>query len=263
MATRHFALSEVEPAFVAAWDVLRSWLNDVRPEEFDEPSAVAGWSVADLSAHVGLTMGALKAGEPVEASANEPAMSVEEWTRIYPKVAARIDRATKDRAEATASNLLGGLDDQWASVQQVLAAAEGMDHVLLVRTQRTRLSDLIASRLIEIVVHSDDLARSLPLRPAPIMPRSALLIVVRTMLDVLSERAPGRSVEVRVPPFAAVQCIEGPRHTRGTPPNTIETDPTTWIQLASGRITWSDAVSNHRVRVSGERADLSTLLPLI
>ncbi|GAA2620561.1 sterol carrier family protein [Actinomadura fulvescens] len=85
---------------------------------------------------------------------------------------------------------------------------------------------------------------------------------VRFLLDRLAELAPGRSVEVRVPPHAAVQCIDGPHHTRGTPPNVVEMDAITWISLATGRLTWTDALENGRVRASGSRADLSAHLPL-
>jgi putative sterol carrier protein len=70
-------------------------------------------------------------------------------------------------------------------------------------------------------------------------------------------------VEVRVPPFAAVQCIEGLRHTRGTPPNVIETDARTWLELATGRLQWTDAVAAGRVTASGTRADLSHWLPIL
>ncbi|MEU3452631.1 sterol carrier family protein [Micromonospora sp. NPDC006766] len=85
---------------------------------------------------------------------------------------------------------------------------------------------------------------------------------VRTLLAALAERAPGRSVEVRVPPYGAVQCVSGPRHTRGTPPNVVEMDPATWLALATGRLGWAEAVTEGRVRVSGVRADLSAHLPL-
>ncbi|MGI5205209.1 sterol carrier family protein [Spirillospora sp. CA-108201] len=85
---------------------------------------------------------------------------------------------------------------------------------------------------------------------------------VRYLLDRLAELAPGRSVEVRVPPHAAVQCIDGPHHTRGTPPNVVEMDAATWIALATGRLTWEDAAANGRVRASGPRADLTPHLPL-
>lgn len=81
-------------------------------------------------------------------------------------------------------------------------------------------------------------------------------------LALLQQKAPGNSVEVRVPPFAAVQVIPGVRHTRGTPPAVIETDADTWIALATGSLTWAEAVAVGRARASGERTDLSRLLPL-
>ena len=80
--------------------------------------------------------------------------------------------------------------------------------------------------------------------------------------DWLAEQAPGRSVEVRVPPYAAVQCIGGVRHTRGTPPAVVETDPGTWLALARGELAWLKATSTGRVLASGERTDLSAYLPL-
>ena len=73
---------------------------------------------------------------------------------------------------------------------------------------------------------------------------------------------PGRAVEVRVPPVAAVQCVPGPRHTRGTPPNVVETDPVTWIRLATGRLAWAEAVASGAVQASGARADLAPYLPV-
>ena len=85
---------------------------------------------------------------------------------------------------------------------------------------------------------------------------------VKRSLATLQERAPGRSVEVRVPPYAAVQVIGGGTHTRGTPRAVIETDAETWLSLATGELTWSEAVDAGRVRASGERADLSPYLPL-
>jgi hypothetical protein len=91
----------------------------------------------------------------------------------------------------------------------------------------------------------------------------ALRGAVTYLLGVLADRAPGKAVEVRVPPYAAVQCVEGPRHTRGTPPNVVETDPVTWITLATGRAGWAQAVASGKVRASGPRADLSAWLPLL
>jgi hypothetical protein len=87
--------------------------------------------------------------------------------------------------------------------------------------------------------------------------------MTKHFLAILAERAPGRSVEVRVPPYAAVQCVAGVRHTRGTPPAVVETDPETWIALATGDLSWAEAVAHGRVQASGERADLAPYLPLV
>jgi hypothetical protein len=94
------------------------------------------------------------------------------------------------------------------------------------------------------------------------VPRAVVATAVRYALEELAARHPGRSVEVRVPPHGAVQCVEGPTHKRGTPPNVVETDAETWLALATGTLRWADAVAAARVRASGERADLSDVLPL-
>jgi hypothetical protein len=85
---------------------------------------------------------------------------------------------------------------------------------------------------------------------------------VRYLLQLLADEAPGNSVEVRVPPFGAVQCIEGPGHTRGTPPNVIETDAATWLAIATGAEDWAAALARGVIAASGSRADLSAHLPL-
>lgn len=92
--------------------------------------------------------------------------------------------------------------------------------------------------------------------------RDELATAVRYLLEVLASDAEGHTVEVRVPPFGAVQAIAGPRHTRGTPPNVVELDPETWLSLATGGLSWADAVAGSRVAASGSRADLSEVLPL-
>ena len=92
--------------------------------------------------------------------------------------------------------------------------------------------------------------------------RTVLATATRYLLEELAARAPGRSVEVRVPPHGVAQCVQGPRHTRGTPPNVVETDALTWLELATGRLTWAEALSGGRVTASGGRADLTGYLPL-
>lgn len=93
-------------------------------------------------------------------------------------------------------------------------------------------------------------------------PRPVLAAAVRWTLDLLSQQAPGRAVEVRVPPWGAVQILGGTTHRRGTPPAVIEMPPATWLELATGDLKWSEAVASGMVDVSGQRADLQALLPL-
>ena len=89
-----------------------------------------------------------------------------------------------------------------------------------------------------------------------------ILDEVKQTLALLSAKAPGRAIEVRIPPYAAIQCGEGPTHTRGTPANVVEMEAATWIALASGEITWSDALESGAITASGLRADLTPYLPL-
>jgi hypothetical protein len=92
--------------------------------------------------------------------------------------------------------------------------------------------------------------------------RNDTATAVRYLLQLLAEKAEGNTVEVRVPPFGAVQAIEGPRHTRGTPPNVIEMNAATWIALATGTLEWDAALADGRIAASGQRADLRGYLPI-
>jgi hypothetical protein len=98
-------------------------------------------------------------------------------------------------------------------------------------------------------------------QPEPV-DRATIATAVRYTLEELNARAPGQALEVRVPPFGATQCLEGPRHTRGTPPGVVEMSPQTWLEVASGTREWADALASGDVSASGERADISFLLPL-
>ena len=92
--------------------------------------------------------------------------------------------------------------------------------------------------------------------------RLTLATAVRFTLEQLAARAPGHTLEVRVPPYGVTQCLQGPRHNRGTPPNVIETDAETWLALATGALSWQQALQSGAVHASGERADLTGLLPV-
>lgn len=93
--------------------------------------------------------------------------------------------------------------------------------------------------------------------------RETCATAVRFTLEQLAASVPGHALEVRVPPYGVTQCLAGPRHTRGTPPNVVETDADTWLALATGELAWARAVQTGAVRASGERAELSAHLPLV
>jgi hypothetical protein len=114
-------------------------------------------------------------------------------------------------------------------------------------------------RRIDVVQGRAALARW---RAGESVDRTTLATAVRYTLEELAAQAPGHTLEVRVPPFGVTQCVTGPRHTRGTPPNVVETDAETWLELVTGQVAWTDARAAGRVHASGERADLSAWLPL-
>ncbi|MCW2571446.1 MAG: hypothetical protein JWO88_1504 [Frankiales bacterium] len=206
---------------------------------------VAGWSVRDVEAHLTATTTGLARIIAAEAPARADT-SIEGWATALPGLA---DVADRDARE--------GVADFAGAVVQARAALDGADETRVVqqRTGAHTLHDAVRFRLIEGVVHGLDLG----IDPDPIAQRLA----VQALVEVLTARAPGHAVEVRVPPYTAVQILEGPRHTRGTPPNVVELGPVAFLDLATGRATWADAVRDGRVRASGERADLSALLPLL
>lgn len=126
---------------------------------------------------------------------------------------------------------------------------------------RARIADDVGRAAVGVVVKvgGDGLASG----TEPGVDRTTLALAVRYTLQLLAEQSPGGSVEVRVPPYGAVQCVEGPRHTRGTPPNVVETDAATWLALATGRLDWEGARAGGRVHASGQRADLGGVVPVI
>jgi uncharacterized protein (TIGR03083 family) len=248
-------------AWLDQWGVLRDWVDDIGAEAWAAPSAVTGWTVGELVAHLGVVADSVPAA--VVAPTTGKPLTVAQYVATYAAGAATIDARSRERAAAPRRQVLAGLDTAAAAAEAALSSlGEGADPVVQARRGPIRVSDFLVTRCIELVVHADDLARSLP-PPGPEQRRPALQLSVRGLAAALAERAPGRSVEVRVPPFAAVQCVPGPRHTRGTPPAVVETDPTTFLRLATGRLAWESAVGTGLVRSSGLRADLSGFLPLL
>lgn len=234
-------------ALGAQWSRLIDAFAEADPRA---PSRLPGWSVADLELHIsqtGESLGRLAAGPPAVG----PITDFREWAAA---LAGESEQTAPARGVASWST--PALADMMPKTLAALAsAAPGQPVGQLTGTHR--LVDAVLFRLVEAVVHGLDL-------PDPPVPdRQAQRIAVRALADLLATLAPGRSVELRIPPAAAVQLIEGPRHTRGTPPGVVETDPTTFLRLATGRLTWEEAVGRGQVRASGERTDLSSYLPLL
>ena len=123
------------------------------------------------------------------------------------------------------------------------------------------LTHLRSCHMVRRIVTREQVAQALVAANGP-LDAAATRTAVRATLGWLAQTQPGRSVEIRVPPQGAVQAIAGPTHTRGTPPNVVETDAATWLALITGALDWAQAVADGRVRASGSRADLSALLPL-
>jgi len=161
----------------------------------------------------------------------------------------------------THADLRQGVRTAVGELASILRDADA-DRLVTTRLGGMRLDEFAAASCVEGVVYGLDLVAGMP--DAGCAPdREATKISTKALLAALITRAPGKSVEVRVPPIAAVQCVDGPRHTRGTPPNVVETDPITWIELAAGRVAWREATDDGRLRASGERSDLRGLLPLL
>jgi len=239
--------------------LIRDWLGGLPEVDFGRPSVLPGWDVRLLTGHVLMIFRGLLGA--LDSPVADPPMALHEYVARYRQDAAAIDAVTAElTADRSPDDLLAQLDLLLGEARGRLA--EPMPRV--VRAPRGPISgaDYLTTRIFEVLAHSDDLTRSLPDREPLGFERSALAAGVRGLAGLLADKYPGRSVEIRIPPFAAVQAIEGPRHTRGTPPNVVETDPMTWISLALGQQQWQDAEASGRILASGVRADISDLLPL-
>ncbi len=232
---------------------------------FDSPTRLGDWRVSALVAHLAGNLDLLLDG----LAQPSPQPTAPRGLSFQPKSAQSQARtaeiAEKRAAGQPPAELRAALRSRVAATVEALGSEDADRVVLIEERGPIRLSEYLVTRCTEGVVHGLDLtaATGVPIDHEP----SALRSVVRLMADRLVERAPGRSVEVRIPGPAgcAVQCIEGgPRHTRGTPGSVVEfRDAVAWIEVATGRLGWSDAVADGRVSAGGERADLTPYLPLL
>ncbi|WP_329218790.1 maleylpyruvate isomerase family mycothiol-dependent enzyme [Streptomyces sp. NBC_01485] len=257
--TRVYDPVKTRAAVLAQFVNVREGVGGLSAEQLAMPTRLAGWSVRELAAHVTMAVETvsrnLDRDEPPKAE-----LALLEWPFATAVRAAGISDDTV--ALAAAHPDLDALYTRTGEcLTEALATAPG-DRRLAARTGAMTLADYLVTRTVELVVHTDDLNAAVPGLEIP-YDRQALAAATRLLADALAVKAPGGATEVRIPPYAVVQCVEGPRHTRGTPPNVVETDPLTWMRLATGRVTWQDAVEEAKVSASGERADLAHLLPLL
>ncbi|WP_144009088.1 sterol carrier family protein [Enemella evansiae] len=242
---------------------LADFLSLIRPDDLGRPTVRPGWDVGVLVAYpVVMQAAALSAlDRPTTArpaGLNDYFTGLRPWLRRQQDLAVELAQhgtaeslATRFRQDAT--ELAARLGDDLAP-----AAVQTDQHPM-------RTLDLVRLLCVQLVTHCDDLVESLPDRGPLRWSRACRAEAVRTLADVIATRHPGQSVELRIPPFAAVQCGTGeddPKHTRGTPPNVVECDPLTLVRLCVGRIEFAEAVRAGKVRASGSRSDLSDWLPL-
>jgi uncharacterized protein (TIGR03083 family) len=255
-------LAHARAAYAAQLESLLTWLGRLPASAWDQPSRLPAWTVGVLAFHTTEVPGSLTRALAGGVSRDKPlsiASYTSRWHAAAPEIA---ERAGDGAAGLSIADVVARHRSETAAMDAALDAAGG-DPVVAARRGPIRASDLLVTRVNELVVHSLDLSASVPAQEPVALDRQALGISCRMLTAVLAERAPGHTVEVRVPPYAAVQCVEGPRHTRGTPPNVVEVDPVTWVELATGRLEWGTAMAATKVRASGERSDLSALLPVL
>ena len=233
-------------------------VSALEPPDFERTTRLGDWRVAELVAH----LGASNLGPTLSATgASAVEVDAFDWAvRCAPAAADVNERAQALSDETRPAELREMIRRTSDTVGQLLRDPDP-SFIVPARWGAVRLSDYLATRCVELTVHSLDLAHAID-REIP-LDRDAAAVAVRLLAHVFATVAPGHAVELRIPPFTAVQAIEGPRHTRGTPGSVVETDAETWLELATGRTTWTDAGSSGRVSASGERSDLSAYLPVL
>jgi uncharacterized protein (TIGR03083 family) len=256
---RSYDPGRTRAAVLAQFANVREAVRGLTEEQLTLPTRLGGWAVRDLVVHIGMALTAVHRSLALPEPAKADAVLLD-WPFATAANAAAIDEFTRNLS-AEHPDLDAYLTDIDRSLRALLAEHSG-SRILQTSAGALSMDEYLVTRTAELVVHTDDLNAAVPGLEVP-YDRQALAAATRLLADALAVKAPGGSTEVRVPPYAVVQCVEGPRHTRGTPPNVVETDPLTWIRLATGRLSWTDALKEAKVSASGERADIGGLLPLM
>ncbi|MEU6098394.1 sterol carrier family protein [Streptomyces sp. NPDC047079] len=256
---RTYDPAKIRTAVLTQFGHVRQAVRTLTPEQLALPTRLGDWTVRELAVHIGVAL------QAVGRFLDKPEPPRQEATVLdWPFTTSANSGALADIARELAGRH-PDLDAFLADIEKRFTerlAEQPATRMLDTAAGAMPLGDYLVTRTVELVVHTDDLNAAVPGLDIP-YDRQALAACTRLLADALAVRAPGASTEVRVPPYAVVQCIEGPRHTRGTPPNVVETDPLTWVRLATGRTAWHSALADAKVSASGERADLGDLLPLM
>jgi uncharacterized protein (TIGR03083 family) len=256
-------LESSRAAYVAQQHNVVGWLEALPADAWDRPSRLGDWSVRELAHHVTDMTGVVVRGL-AEGPVKDKALSIAEYTSAWPDAAGEIaERERTNAAGLDRDGVLRNAERARADLVTALDAVTEENPTVLGRRGPLRLADLMVTRINELVTHSLDLSASIPEATPIELDHGALGVACRMLTGILAERVPGHTVELRVPPYAAVQCVAGPRHTRGTPPNVVEVDAVTWIELATGRRAWADAFAAGKIAASGERSDISEHLPVL
>lgn len=261
MARLRLDPAAVRAAVVGQWHAVERLVDAVPDEAFASSTRLGTWNVAELVAH--LARNPSHIGRMLAQPPRDPALRLDATT-YYDDAGEQADdiaaRARDTAAGLSPAELRAEVHAQTIAAIDLLATLDDTTP-LAAHGGVITLADYLPSRCVEGCVHALDLATATGLDPELHPP--AVGVATRLLAAVLERRTPGRSVELRVPPYAAVQLVEGPRHTRGTPPNVVETDAVSWLELATGRLGWATARQTGRVSASGERADLSPYLPVL
>lgn len=235
-------------------------LRTLPENDFERPAVIEDWNVRTIVAHLVMVQNQLledlespTSQRPVKLSSLGPG-----WRR----------RHTRELSEDLAAHQTGAhlTHQMQAGLAEINArcAKTIPDTVLAAGIDPLKVTDYLRLLAIDWAIHTDDLNRSLPQRPSIQVENQVLAAAVRTLAELLAQRHPGRSIEVRIPPYAAVQCGDpgDPSHTRGTPPNVVECPPLNFLRLATDRVEFAAELRAHHLTASGTRADLTDKLPL-
>lgn len=257
------AYDDLRAGLIGQWQRLAEVIDSLPDEAFELPTRLGDWRLAQLVSHLaGNVENLLRALDlpPPPVATLDAYSYYDDSADDAAEIAAE---ARSKTAGVTPAELRARLRAAVPAATAALSETTDPHRVVRVASGALLLSDFLVSRAVEGVVHGLDLAAATGTPPAA--EPTAMTAAVRLLAGILVRRTPGRSVELRVPGpnGVAVQCVEGPRHTRGTPPNVVETEVRSWLELATGRLSWSTAIADGRVRASGSRADLSAYLPLL